>query len=118
MRARRREVNIFNMSLLDILCGALGAFCFMTLVLLPYYKPPGTETDLRQEQANTEDLLKKLDELKEKAKGSAFAQQLSDMVDNLQGQIKQLQGEVNQYAAQTQQLQQENKDLKAQNQKQ
>ena len=25
MRARSREINIFNMSLLDILCGALGA---------------------------------------------------------------------------------------------
>ena len=36
MRARPREVNIFNMSLLDILCGALGAFCFMMLVALPY----------------------------------------------------------------------------------
>jgi hypothetical protein len=36
MRARNREVNIFNMSLLDILCGALGAFCFMMLSLFPY----------------------------------------------------------------------------------
>jgi hypothetical protein len=41
MRTRTREVQIFNMSLIDILCGALGAFCFMMLVLLPYYKPPG-----------------------------------------------------------------------------
>lgn len=37
MRARSREINIFNMSLLDILCGALGAFCFMMLTLFPYY---------------------------------------------------------------------------------
>jgi type II secretory pathway pseudopilin PulG len=35
MRRRNREVNIFNMSLLDILCGALGAFCFMMLSLFP-----------------------------------------------------------------------------------
>ena len=35
MRRRNREVNIFNMSLLDILCGALGAFCFMMLALFP-----------------------------------------------------------------------------------
>jgi hypothetical protein len=35
MKVRRREVNIFNMSLLDILCGALGAFCFLMLALLP-----------------------------------------------------------------------------------
>lgn len=35
MKSRSREVNIFNMSLLDILCGALGAFCFMMLALFP-----------------------------------------------------------------------------------
>src|SRR5437016_12130899 len=39
MKRRNREINIFNMSLLDILSGALGAFCFMMLVLFPYYKP-------------------------------------------------------------------------------
>jgi hypothetical protein len=37
MKPRNREVNIFNMSLLDILTGALGAFCFMMLALFPYY---------------------------------------------------------------------------------
>lgn len=35
MKPRNREVNIFNMSLLDILCGALGAFCFLMLALFP-----------------------------------------------------------------------------------
>lgn len=35
MKSRNREVNIFNMSLLDILCGTLGAFCFLMLALLP-----------------------------------------------------------------------------------
>lgn len=39
MKPRNREINIFNMSLLDILCGALGAFCFLMLGLFPYYKP-------------------------------------------------------------------------------
>jgi hypothetical protein len=37
MKSRNREINNFNMSLLDILCGALGAFCFMMLTLFPYY---------------------------------------------------------------------------------
>jgi hypothetical protein len=37
MKPRNREINIFNMSLLDVLCGALGAFCFLMLVLFPYY---------------------------------------------------------------------------------
>ncbi|HKV53284.1 MAG TPA: hypothetical protein VJN94_01465 [Candidatus Binataceae bacterium] len=37
MKPRNREINIFNMSMLDILTGALGAFCFMTLALMPTY---------------------------------------------------------------------------------
>lgn len=36
MKSRKREVNIFNMSVLDLLTGALGAFCFLMLALLPY----------------------------------------------------------------------------------
>lgn len=118
MRARAREVNIFNMSLLDILCGALGAFCFMMLVLLPYYKPPSSSADLRQEQANTDDLLRQLEKLKEAAKDSEFAKQLQDLVEKLQQQVKQLQGEVNQYAAQNDQLTAENTKLKDENQRQ
>lgn len=53
MARRKREINIFNMSLLDILCGALGAFCFMMLPLLPSYKPPGAETATRETQQKT-----------------------------------------------------------------
>ncbi|MEY2439865.1 MAG: hypothetical protein QOI34_1250 [Verrucomicrobiota bacterium] len=118
MRARAREINIFNMSLLDILCGALGAFCFMMLVLLPYYKPPGSAADLRKEQADTDELLKQLESLKNAAKDSGLAQQMDDLIRKLQDQIKQLQGEVNQYAAQNEQLKTENADLTKKNQEQ
>jgi hypothetical protein len=50
MKPRNREVNIFNMSVLDLLTGALGAFCFLTLALFPsYYKThktsPGTSSN-------------------------------------------------------------------------
>jgi hypothetical protein len=37
VKPRNREVSIFNMSVLDLLTGALGAFCFLTLALFPYY---------------------------------------------------------------------------------
>lgn len=118
MRARAREVNIFNMSLLDILCGALGAFCFMMLVLLPYYKPPADADDLRQQQATTDELMKKLEKLKEQAKDSALAKQLQDLVQQLQDQIKQLQGQVNQFASENQQLKTQNDALTKKNDEQ
>jgi hypothetical protein len=55
MKPRNREINIFNMSLLDVLCGALGAFCFLMLALFPYYakgsaaKTPEDAAKLQQE---------------------------------------------------------------------
>jgi hypothetical protein len=74
MKSRSREINIFNMSLLDILCGALGAFCFLMLVLFPFYSqdkgksqapevPPGVDPknleEARARIKQLEDTLKK-----------------------------------------------------------
>ena len=118
MRTRTREVQIFNMSLIDILCGALGAFCFMMLVLLPYCKPPGKAADLQKEQNKTQDLLKELEKLRDAAKDSALAQQMAEVARQLESQIKQMQGEVNQLTAQNERLKTENQDLTSGNQKQ
>ena len=129
MRARRREINIFNMSLLDILCGALGAFCFMMLVALPYYKPPGSEKDLREAQAETQRLLRDLEKMKDRmsdpksiAEMEELIRRLEARVKALQGQVnilsaekEQLQGEVNQLTAEKQQLQEANQQLTAKN---
>ena len=118
MRARARETNIFNMSLLDILCGALGAFCFMMLVLLPYYKPPGTATDLHKQEVETQDLLRQLEQLRENAKDAALAQQMAEAMRKLEEQFKQMQGQLNQLTAANERLKAENQDLTARNQKQ
>jgi hypothetical protein len=116
MRARPREVNIFNMSLLDILCGALGAFCFMMLVALPYYVVGSP--DRAQTQKATEDLLKDVEKLRERMSDPAQAEELRKLIDNLEAQIKQLQGQVNQYAYDKEQLQKQNDDLNAKNESQ
>jgi hypothetical protein len=118
MRARAREINIFNMSLLDILCGALGAFCFMMLVLLPYYKPPGKATDLHKQEVETQDLLRQLEQLRENAKDAALAQQMADTMRKLDEELKQMQGQLNQLTAENDRLNTENQNLTARNQKQ
>jgi hypothetical protein len=118
MRARSREINIFNMSLLDILCGALGAFCFMMLVLLPYYKPPGKEIDLHNQEVKTQELLDELEKLRASAQNSAVAQQMTQLVQSLQGQLQQMQGQLNQLSAENQQLESQNQSLAAKNDKQ
>ncbi len=78
MKPRNREVNIFNMSVLDLLTGALGAFCFLTLALFPYYfkaknasastsKPNATPSNAAQLEAQNASLKKQIDA--EKASG-------------------------------------------------
>ena len=50
MRSRNREVNIFNMSLLDILTGMMGAFLFLMLGMVPYYSKVKSEEQNPQQQ--------------------------------------------------------------------
>jgi hypothetical protein len=38
MRSRNREINIFNLSMLDVIAGAMGAFLIVMVVLMPFYK--------------------------------------------------------------------------------
>ncbi|MEE2691248.1 MAG: hypothetical protein VX640_06900 [Pseudomonadota bacterium] len=37
MRARNRDINIFNLSLMDVICGAMGAFLIIMIILARYY---------------------------------------------------------------------------------
>ena len=130
MKPRNREVNIFNMSLLDILCGALGAFCFMMLSLLPYYRPPGKNINISQEQKELLDEVQKIKDLAERLKNTSRAEdltelvkQLKEMIAKLENEIKQLQGQVNALYAENEdlkkriaQLEPENRQLRARNQ--
>src|SRR4030088_2922184 len=112
MRARRREINIFNMSLLDILCGALGAFCFMMLVALPYYKPgAGTNAQTRENQQKTDELMREIEKLKDQLGNPNAAEDLAELLRKLQAQIQSLQGQVNQLTSENQQLTADNKEL-------
>ena len=38
MKPRNREINIFNLSMLDVISGAMAAFLIIVVILLPYYK--------------------------------------------------------------------------------
>ena len=76
MKPRNREVSIFNMSVLDLLTGALGAFCFLTLALFPYYyKAQKVSAAASNHNAKNADLKAKNESLKaqlaaEKAAGN------------------------------------------------
>ena len=113
MRARRREINIFNMSLLDILCGALGAFCFMMLVALPYYIPPGKSRDLRKSQEETQKLMHDLEQMKTQMRDQKSVEEMEDLMRRLEAQVKMLQGQLNILTAEKEELQKKADQLTA-----
>jgi hypothetical protein len=93
MKRRNREVNIFNMSLLDILCGTLGAFCFLMLALLPDHlkakqlqeqvdrmsTPGGANAEARAKKAeqDAEEARRRAEEAEQKAKKARAQQSLA-----------------------------------------
>lgn len=124
MKARNREINIFNMSLLDILCGALGAFCFMMLSLLPYYRTPGEDIRISEEQKKLLESVQDIKDIAERLKNAKSIEDLSELVKELQekilaleNEIKQLQGQVNSLLAERDELKQQVQKLEEEKQK-
>lgn len=93
MRPRNREVNIFNMSLLDILCGALGAFCFMMLVLFPYWRPGGVNA--KETEQNSEEMQRELGELKKQMSQMPNGEAMMQKFTDLQNRLMQSTGQMN-----------------------
>src|SRR5579871_4837866 len=102
MKSRNREINIFNMSLLDILCGALGAFCFLMLVLFPFYSqdkgqakapdvPPPPASD-PQSMADAMNRIHQLEDLVKKFQD--YAAQLDAQNKRQQAKNRQIQGDL------------------------
>ena len=56
MKRRNREINIFSLSILDMITGAMGAFLIMMVILLPYYKKESIDyqQELQQSRAAEE----------------------------------------------------------------
>ncbi len=113
MQRRNREVNIFSISLLDILCGALGAFCFMTIVLMPYYSPEAA--DAKELQVKQQAMKAELDRLRAALADSPNARQLLQHLNELERKIQKLQGDLNRKSRELEQEQDENRKLRVRN---
>jgi TolA-binding protein len=116
MRARNREINIFSISLLDILTGLLGAFLFLMLGLIPYYVKVSIGRSLSAEEQQQFEEMKKL--VEKGLKGPLSEEEvkkLQDELDRLQKQNQQLHGEndrlQNELDQSRQDLQQARQDL-------
>jgi len=107
MLAGKREVNIFNMSLMDILCGALGAFCFMTIALFPHYGRPKAAEGVQNAQQQIEQMQKQIEQMMQQLQqGGGGAAQTLQQLQQMQQQLSRMQQQLAQAQAQVQQLEQ------------
>ncbi len=53
MKRFNREISVFNMSMLDVITGALGAFLMIMIILLPHYRRDTSEllAEIRDQEA-------------------------------------------------------------------
>ncbi len=115
MRGGSREINIINMSLLDILCGAMGAFCFMMLALFPYWSPAGVGAKDAAMQA--EQMQQELEKLKEELRksGGPGAADAIERLEKLQQQMQQVEGENNRLRSELEEAKKKMRDLEMRN---
>ncbi len=80
MKPRNREINIFNIAMLDVISGAMGAFLIIMVILLPYYNKEASDyqRELQQSRA-AEETARKATQTAEAAQRAAeeTAQQLA-----------------------------------------
>ncbi|MFP5233987.1 MAG: hypothetical protein ACLGQX_15390 [Acidobacteriota bacterium] len=113
MRSRSREINIFNMSLLDILSGALGAFCFLMLALFPYYKPSHLSAEDQKTYQDAEQMQRKIQQLEDalrRQSGAASAdmmQRMEQALEQARQQLAQTQQQLSRTRAEMEQAEQQ-----------
>lgn len=94
MKAKSREINIFNMSLLDILTGSLGAFLFLMLGMMPtYVKHSNTPVDAPPAQSEIADLKKQNAELRDQLRQAGKGDVKNAEVSKMQGELSRLKTE-------------------------
>ena len=88
MRLRSKEINVFNMSALDLFASALGAFILITLVLFPYFP-------------NTGDSQERVDEVKAQlAEAESRLEQTGSELERTSSELEQSNAELAQLRAQ------------------
>ena len=67
MKRRNRDINIFNLSMLDAISGAMGAFLIIMVILLPYYKKESIDYQKKLQQSRAAEELARQETLTARA---------------------------------------------------
>jgi len=88
----RREINIFNRSMMDVISGAMGAFLIIMVILMRYYKEDDAITAQREAaQKQIDDIQRQIDEAIKIGLADAD-EDVRDVAGKVQGLRKQLLG--------------------------
>ncbi len=72
MRRKNREINIFNISIMDVFASALGVFILIAVVLFPYYMKNAVAVEARrQAEAQAQYQARRADEAEAQAQSQA-----------------------------------------------
>lgn len=124
MRMPRRETNIFSLSMMDVISGAMGAFLIIMIVLMRAYKEDQEITDQRSEvQKQLADLQHQIDEAKKKLQMTtdvdiddliARLDAMRERLENLQRRVNRLSDDLQAARNRVNQMMAENSALRQQ----
>ena len=100
MKSRSKEINIFNMSALDLFASALGAFILISVVLFPYFPNTGDSQERVDEvKAQLEHASAQLE------RAGAQLEQTSAQLEHVQGELQAVRGQLGACQTQRRQIQ-------------
>ena len=82
MKVRRRELNVFSISALDLFASGMGAFVLLTLMAMPFFPNISTQEDSNGELETAEQRVEDLEKLMADLQGS------SDMSDAIAAELQ------------------------------
>lgn len=121
MKRRNREINIFNLSMMDVISGAMGAFLIIMIVLARYYKSDPDSSESVGELGNQiQQAIEKLDRTNQNlGEGRADIPDLRELLkqarqnlENAERRLLDLKDKLDQASSQIERLNKTAKELK------
>lgn len=89
MKSRNREINVFSLSMVDMISGAMGAFLIIMIILSQYYKSdPNNSKSIAELQQELERAERHLDKIQQYLRGDIDIEQLLYELEQARHQLR------------------------------
>ncbi|MCP5433142.1 MAG: hypothetical protein H6923_07720 [Alphaproteobacteria bacterium] len=116
MRRKSREINIFNLSMMDVISGAMGAFLIIMIVLARYYNSdPGNKENVEAIKAELQSVQARLKEIESSFRRAGIeSSDITRAVSEAGREVKKAESDLDKLREQLDQAEQEIERLKEQ----